>query len=151
MGPSMGKSIFYRLLGLGKVMRSNRAKLEEEGIVLVEEGMPVSMTFINFRGMGRLALWRKTFFAGALVLTKSRVYANSFFNVIMDIQLADDHMKKISVVLDEARGRLEVTFDAADFIPATGHIRLGFKCSQSRQFFDALQPFLKPAADANAN
>ena len=100
------------------------------------------MRLYGFSGLGRFAVWRQSFYAGALVLTKSRIYGNSHCSVVLDIPLADEPMRKIEVSVDE-EGRLDVTFEASDFIPAKGWIRLRFKTPQAHLFLDALQPFLK--------
>lgn len=139
----MRKSIFYSLFGLGKVLRGNRAKLEAETIVLMDEGVPASMTLHGFSGMGRFASCRKSFFAGALVLTKTRFYGNAHLNVILNIPLQDPHIRKIDVSA-EAGECLDIHFEAPDFIPAKGQVHLRFKTPQARQFLEALQPFLAP-------
>ena len=143
----MRKSLFYTLFGLGKVLRANRRKLESEGIVLIDEGVPASMTLRGFSGMGRSASWRMKPFAASLVLTKSRIYANSHFSVVLDIPLSDGHMHRIDVTATD-RGRLEIAFNAADFLPAKGRIGLRFHTPQARAFLAALQPFLGPGAQA---
>ena len=134
----MAKSLLYRLLGLGKILKNRRAQLEEEGIVLMDEGIPASMTLRNFSGMGQYASRRWTAFTAALVLTKSRLYGNSFFREVIDIPLKDEHLRKIVVNVDE-KGRLNIAFEASDFMPATGHVQLRFKTSQAQSFLDALQ------------
>jgi hypothetical protein len=137
------KSILYCVFGLGKVFRRERAKLEAEGIVLIDEGIPASMTLYKFRGMGSYASWRKSLFPGALVLTKSRLFGNSFSRVVLNIPLSDEHIRKIAVSVNK-KGHLDIVFSASDFMPATGKIRLTFKTPQAGLFLDALQPFLKP-------
>jgi hypothetical protein len=137
----MRKSLFYSLFGSGKVLGSNRERLEAEGIVLMDEGVPASMTLVGFSGMGRCSSWRIRPFAGALVLTKTRLYANSHMRVVVDIPLADSHMHCLEVSAND-RGRLEIDFNAADFIPAKGKIRLRFHTPQAQAYLQELTPFL---------
>lgn len=137
----MRKSIFYYLFGLGKVLRSNRATLEEEGILLIDEGVPASLTRYHFRGPGRFSTWRKECYAGALVLTKTRIYANSHRSVVLDLPLTEAWIQKIAISGDHKK--LDITFDASDFLAAKGRLRLRFKTPQGQRFLEALQPLLE--------
>ena len=47
--PIMGKSFLYRWFGTGKVPKKFREQIEREGVLLSEEGIGGSITFINFR------------------------------------------------------------------------------------------------------
>ena len=55
----MAKTIFYRLFGLGKMPEQFKATLNSEGILLFDEGIKASVTYLDFRAPGKRFGWRK--------------------------------------------------------------------------------------------
>lgn len=135
----MGKTLLYRLFGLGKVPKSIVPVLESEGRILVEEGVGGSVRFKNFRGPGRRSNWRKYWFSGSLVLTQKRVIAFVFWRRVFNIPLDDTRLIKLNV---EAEGdnRLCISFDVSDFhIDMVGTVEYRFATSQARLFEERLR------------
>jgi hypothetical protein len=111
---TMGKTLLYRLFGLGKVPKSIALELESEGMILVEEGIGGSVSFKNFRGPGKRHTWRKYWFSGSLVMTSKRVIAFAFWKRIFSFPLDNPGLKKLSVEAENANS-LCISFDVSDF------------------------------------
>jgi hypothetical protein len=60
------------LLGSGKLPDDLRGSLTAEGIVLIEEGLPGTVTYIGYRAPGRYSTWRRVAFTGAIAVTGQR-------------------------------------------------------------------------------
>ncbi len=71
----MAKTLSYRLFGVGKVPRQLSATLQSEGILLLDEGIAGSVTYLDFRAPGRRSNWRRQWFTGAIALTRVRLIA----------------------------------------------------------------------------
>jgi len=71
----MAKSLFYRLFGLGKMPAPLLATLQSEGIILMDEGVKGSVTYLDFRAPGRRAAWRRQWFTACIALTQARLLA----------------------------------------------------------------------------
>jgi hypothetical protein len=44
----MAKTLLYRLFGVGKIHGQLSATLQSEGVVLLDEGIPASVTYLDF-------------------------------------------------------------------------------------------------------
>lgn len=74
----MGKSILYKLFGLGRIPQKARPALEAEGVELVDEGISCWCTTRNFRSPRGRSVYRKEGFAGSLEISKQRVIFVTF-------------------------------------------------------------------------
>jgi hypothetical protein len=110
----MRKSILYTLFHMGRLPKGMRQILEAEGIVLLDEGIPGSVTLRRFRAPGRIHGYRKTFFAGSLVVTGLRFAAFSFSRPIINVPLRDPRLNLLDKKVDPKKA-LIVTFDANSF------------------------------------
>jgi hypothetical protein len=59
-------------LGSGRLPDDLRASLFAEGVVLLEEGLSGSVTYLDYRAPGRYSSWRKVAFTGAIAVTGQR-------------------------------------------------------------------------------
>jgi hypothetical protein len=50
----MAKTLLYRLFGVGKISWQLSSTLKVEGIVLLDEGISGSVTYLNFRAPGNI-------------------------------------------------------------------------------------------------
>jgi len=110
----MAKSLLYRLFGLGKIPRVMVPLLEEEGVVLCDQGVRGSVTLRNFRSPGRICSYRKSAFAGSVVVTRLRFAAFAFAKPLVNLPLADEKLELLELAVPK-KNQLLVRFDAGDF------------------------------------
>ncbi len=137
----MGKNIFYRLFGIGRIPRMIRPALEREGVLLLDEGIRGNVTYENFRAPGRWHSWKRTWFMGAVVLTQHRFVAFVYAQPIVDLPLADPRFKALHISL-AADQVLSITFDPAAFhTDWSGSIACRFKTPLAPQIVAALTKY----------
>ncbi len=83
----MKKSILYRAFGIGKIPKHLLQIIEEEGIVLIDEGISGSVVFRNFRAPGRRHGYCKKWFIGSIVLTRKHILTFQFSKQIIGVPL----------------------------------------------------------------
>ena len=144
----MGKTLLHRLFGLGKIPKHVLPDLEQEGIVLADEGIGGSITFKRFRAPGRYYGWKWSWFTGALVLTSTRFAAFTFyphFNPIINVPLDDDRLGELRCSLKNET-TLCVQFDPSVFHEGwSGSIECRFSTPQARSFLEHLTRPQAPA------
>lgn len=134
----MAKSLLHRLFGIGSVPGSQLPALREEGLVLVEEGIRGSVTYLNYRAPGRYSWRRRSWFVGSLVVTQQRFAAFAFSRPIVNVPLKAEYLAKIRCEL-ESDSRLLITFDAGAFnAAASGTVECRFVTPKARLFIDQI-------------
>jgi hypothetical protein len=99
------------LLGSGELPADLRAALAAEEHLVLEEGLPGSVTYRNFRAAGQFAAWRKNAVSGAIAVTDQRlvVWAGRFKH----IDLPHDHPVRAGIkVAAERADRICFGYDA---------------------------------------
>ena len=135
----MGRTLLYRLFGLGKVPKRILPNLEQEGIVLLDEGISGSVTFRNFRAPGRRHSWRRSWFTGSLVLTRRRFAAFAFSRPIINVPLSNNRINGLRCSL-KGETKLLVQCDASAFHEGwVGSMEYRFSTIQARLFFERLK------------
>ena len=90
------------IVGSGLLPDDLRAALSAEGIVLIEEGLPGSVTYRNYRAPGRYSNWRKVAFSGAIAITTRRlVVAAARGGKQVDVPLVPDSRRAVQVSSDK--------------------------------------------------
>src|SRR5437868_3788179 len=97
----MSKSILYRLFGLGKIPAAQLARLQHEGIVLLDEGIPGTVTYRNFHRPRRYAAWRRQWYTSSIVLTSTRLFALAFSSPIIDVPNGDPRLNSMNFTLQD--------------------------------------------------
>lgn len=110
----MGKSIFYSLFGLGKLPKAMVPILRSEGIIIMDEGVKGTVTLRKFRAPGRFHSYKKSGFAGSIVITALRFAAFTFSRPIINIPINDEKIKLLDLSIPK-EGILFVKFDAGAF------------------------------------
>lgn len=134
----MGKSILYRLFKMGSIPKELRSVLEEEGVVVADEGMGGWYVTKNLKTPRRRSKYRKEGFSGFLAITQKRIVAYTFKKRQINI-LVDD--PKISELYADIIGedKLSISFETASFhTDWQGVIALQFKTAKAQDFYDAL-------------
>jgi hypothetical protein len=135
----MGKTLLHRLFGLGKIPGRISPGLEQEGIVLLEEGIGGSVIFRNFRAPGKRYSWRRSWFTGSLVLTRKRLAAFAFSKPLIDVPLGDDRIGELRCSL-EGEAILCVRFDPSAFYEGwSGQVECRFSTPRARSFLEQIQ------------
>ena len=134
----MAKSPLYRLCGVGRIPAQVMSQLQGEGIVLCDEGVKSSVTYRNFSAPGKRFGWKRQWFPASIALTKTRLLALWYSNLIIDVPLSDERIRALHFSL-ESSGRLCVAFDAALFHPDwAGTIEYRFRTAEASRFLDSL-------------
>ena len=136
----MSKTLLHRLLGFGQLPKAMRPILEGEGIVLLDEGIGGSITFRNFRAPGRRYSYRKTWFAGSLVVTELRFAGFAFRRPVINVPLEGPHLGKLDLSLEKRDTVIRIAFDSSDFHDDwSGDIECRFRTSKAQLFLERLQ------------
>jgi hypothetical protein len=134
----MAKTLLYRLFGVGKIPWQLRSQLQLERVVLIDEGIAGSVTFLDFRAPGRYSSWRKQWFSGAIALTEARLVAQQYSNRAIDVPLTDERLRSMRFAV-EAGSTLVVAFDASLFHQDwSGTIEYRFRTPMAQAFRDKL-------------
>jgi hypothetical protein len=132
------KTLLYRLFGTGKIPPPLMAQLKDEAIFLLDEGIPGTATYSDFRAPGKYMSWRRTGFTGALALTGTRILALAYSNRIIDVPLDDKRLGGMKYSL-EGGPTLCVAFDAGLFHSDwSGRIEYRFRTVQAQNFMTRL-------------
>lgn len=134
-------SLLHQVFGLGKIPKAMVPVLEQEGIIMKEEGISGSVTFRNFRAPWKRYGYRRNWFLGSIVITEKRFAAFQFSKPIINVSLEKDHLDKLRRTL-EGEDTLCVQFDAADFHEDwSGAIACRFTTPDARLFLERLGSF----------
>jgi len=135
----VAKTLSYRLFGLGKIPGPLRLTLDGEGLLLMDEGVSGSVTYVDFRSPGRVSSWRRQWFGGAIALTQVRLFALKYAKTIINVPLADERIRAMRFSIEE-RTTLLVSFDAGLFHKDwSGQIEYRFRTEQASAFLGQLQ------------
>ena len=110
----MSKSLLHRIFGVGKIPAERRARLESEGIIVLEEGLRGSMSYRKYRAPGKRSGRGREGIVGAIALTKKRLVAFAWSKPVVDVPLDHPTLDKLNVKV-ENETRLCLSFEAEDF------------------------------------
>jgi hypothetical protein len=134
----MGRTLLYRLFGVGKIPAQWDATIESEGVVLSDEGIGGSVTYRDFRAPGKRFAWRKVAFTGAIALTKVRLLALQYASPVINIPLDDERFKQLQISV-EGEETLLVAFDPSLFHKDwSGTMEYRFRTPHAGEFSKAL-------------
>jgi hypothetical protein len=130
------------MFGLGKIPKRMRPIIDQEGIVLIDEGIGGWIKFENFRAPGRYYKLKYSWFTGAIVLTHKRFAAFTFypfFNPIINVPTDAEHLSKLHCSLQNET-KLCVQFDPSDFKENwSGSIECRFSTPLARLFLEQIK------------
>lgn len=134
----MKKTILYRLFGLGSVPRKLRPVLEQEEIVVLDEGMRGRLVMRHVDGPRKRYRHRSEGFSGCLVVTKARVVCYTYSKRQINISADDPRMANLYVDTP-AEQELWLSFESSRFREGwQGVIQFRFNTAKALQFRDAL-------------
>jgi len=134
----MKKTILYRLFGFGSVPKKLFSVLEQEGVVVSDEGMGGWFVTKHVNGPGKRYRHRSEGFSGCLVVTKERVICYTYGKRQINISVGDPKIANLYVdILKE--GKLCLSFESADFREGwNGVIEFRFNTDKAHRFREAL-------------
>jgi len=134
----MGKTLLHRIFGLGKIPGKVLPLLEQEGIILRDEGIGGSITFRNFRAPGKRYSFRRNWFTGSLVLTGKRFAAFRWGTPVINVTLEEKWLKALHCSVN-GEATLCVRFDPAVFQEGhSGSVEVRFSTPEARLFLEHL-------------
>ena len=110
----MGKSLLYKLFGFGKLPKKMVPILEREGIILQDEGIKGTVILRKFRAPGRYHSYKRSGFAGSIVVTKLRFAAFTFAKPIINVPIDNWRLKELDISIPK-QDHLFIKFDAERF------------------------------------
>lgn len=111
----------------------------EEGVVLAEEKIRGSVTYINFRRPGKRCNWSRKYAVLALFLTAEKLICLSGNRTAINIRFDDDRFSQMSFER-ERENVLVIGFESALFHDNwAGKIEFRFKTDQAGVFLDELR------------
>ena len=102
------------LMGSGQFPAELRAFLDAEGIMALDEGLPGSITYRNYRAARRHTSYRKQPVTGAVAVTGQRLVVWAGRGKQIDVPLIHPNRRLIDVDVDEP-DRLRFGYDAGRF------------------------------------
>lgn len=137
----MRKSLLFRLFGLGAVPRKLMPALENEGILVLDEGMPGWFVAKSVDGPGKRYRHRREGFSGWLGVTNERILCYTYGRRQISIAVDDPRISRLHVDLP-ADDRLSLSFESSDFRDDwKGVLEFRFRTEKALQFRDALVSF----------
>ncbi|MBK1732308.1 hypothetical protein [Thiococcus pfennigii] len=134
----MKKTLLYRLLGLGSVPKKLLPLLEQEGIVVYDEGMSGWFIAKHVNGPGKRYRHRSEGFSGCLVVTKERLICYTYGKRQINISFEDPKIANLYVDIPKEE-KLCLSFESSDFQEAwNGLIEFRFNTTKAHQFREAL-------------
>jgi hypothetical protein len=135
----MSKTLLHRLFGIGKIPRRYAPTLDQEGIVIAEEGIGGSLTLRKLRAPGRYHSWKRSWFTGSVVLSEQTFAAFALFKPLIYVPLADPRIRGLRCSI-EGGTILCVGFDAAVFHDGwSGTVEVRLKTAKARLLLERLQ------------
>ena len=135
----MGKTLLHRLFGAGRIPKAMAPILEQEGIVLLDEGIGGSIIFRNFRAPGKRYSYRSNWFTGSLVLTGLRFAGFQYSTPIINVPLEEKWLNELDCSV-RGEKKLSVSFDSSAFHEDwSGMIECRFSTAYARLFLERLE------------
>jgi len=135
----MGKSLLFRILGVGAIPKRLRPVLYAEQIVVADEGMRGRLLSKNVKGPGKRYHHRSEGFTGCLVITKKRVACFTYWKRQINIAVDDPKIRKIFVDRPE-KDILSISFESSTFRSGwDGIMEFQFYTNKAREFSDVLK------------
>lgn len=130
------------LLGTGRLRPSVRAALESEGLVALEEGLPGSIGYRNFRAPGKRFHRKVTAERLGVGISDARlaVYCRSGRVKLIDTVFSEPRLSALEVSLDDPETlALRIDYDRVDVPRVSGEIAIRATTPKAPYLVDQLQ------------
>ena len=130
----MSKTWAYKLFRIGRIPVPIKAQLEGEGVLLQEEGIPGSTTYLNFHRPGAYSSWRRVWYSASLTITRTRVVGLAASTPIINVPFTDTRLQRLHISVDNGDVLL-IAFDASLFhTDWSGTVEYRFRTPQAQAF-----------------
>jgi hypothetical protein len=134
----MGKTLLYKLFGIGKIPGKIRPVIEAEKIVVADEGIGGWFITKRVKGPGKRYRNRAEGFSGCLVITKKRILCYTYWKRQINISVDDPKISQFSVRLPKAE-TLSIEFESSVFNKQwAGVVEFRFSTQKAKLFHDTL-------------
>ena len=134
----MKKTLLYRLFGMGSVPKNLRDVLDQEGVVVLDEGIGGWLVTQNLNAPGKRSRRRREGFSGWFAVTRARVICYTFQKRQINISTQDPGISHLYVDTPEAH-RLQISFESSHFHEGwQGVVEFSFRTDKALMFRDAL-------------
>jgi hypothetical protein len=134
----MKKTILYRLFGYGSVPKKLRPVLENEGVVVLDEGVGGWFVTKHVNGPGKRYRDRTEGFTGCLVVTKARVVCYTYGKRQINISVGDPKIAHLYVDTPTEQ-KLCLSYESSELREGwLGVVEFRFNTDKARKFRDAL-------------
>lgn len=139
-------SLVRRLLtGSGRFPAHVRQRLEAEGLVALEEGLPGSVTYKRYRAPATRYGWRRAAITAAVALTERRIVVQPRGSTILDVPY--DHPDIAALAARAEDGRLVLSYEASAFhLDRAGTVELRLRTPRAGHVAAELARRLRRAA-----
>lgn len=134
----MKKGFLYRLFGFGSVPKQLLPVLQQEGIVVIDEGMGGWFITKYVNGPRKRYRHRSEGFSGCLAVTKERVVCYTYWKRQINISVKDPKIPELYVDVPKEK-KLSISFESSIFREGwEGVIEFSFHTEKALLFRDAL-------------
>jgi hypothetical protein len=134
----MKKAISYRLFGFGAVPRQLLPVLEQEGIIVIDEGMKGCLIAKHIDGPKKRYRKRSECFSACLALTKERIVCYTYWKRQINISTKDPKIAELYVDAPREQ-KLSISFESSIFREGwEGVMEFCFHTEKALLFRDAL-------------
>ena len=134
----MKKTILYRLFRVGAVPKKLRPVLEQESILIADEGMGGWLVTKHVNGPGKRYRYRMERFSGCLVITKARVICYTYWKRQINISVKDPKIANLYIETPKEQ-QLCLSFELSNFQKGCkGVVEFRFNTDKALFFRDAL-------------
>jgi hypothetical protein len=109
----MAKSLFYRFLFIGKMPEHYKSELSGENLIILEEGLKLTVTFRNYKSPGKNFRLKKYWGTGAIGISRNQIIVTYFNSKMLKVRFDDPRFKKIQKIFDKRNLFLKI--NAHDF------------------------------------
>jgi len=135
----MAKSLLYRLFGIGKIPVELLTLVKTEGILLLDEGIRGSTTYLDFHAPGKYFSWKRQWQTAAIILTQIRLVALMDSQTVVNVPLADERIQRVRFSTEGA-GLLCISLDPALFHHDwSGTVEYRFHYPEAPEFLSQLR------------
>jgi len=110
----MKKTFLYRFFGIGKIPAQYGSAISAEGLIISDEGIKGTVTYLNFRSPQRYSNWKRQWYTAAIALTNARLLGFQYSSPIIDVPFTDARFRGLKFSVEDA-ATLLVAFDASLF------------------------------------
>lgn len=134
----MAKALLYQLFKTGSIPENLWASLQQENIVVVDEGLRGTWFSKDFKSPTRRSLYSSRGFIGFLVITRKRIAAYAFGKPQVNLPVDDPRVTDLHSEL-MGEDRIYISFETAHFHSDwKGVVELRYQTEKARTFHDSL-------------